>query len=144
MRKTEAWRGETGCLSSKVPLFSLTLPTFSDHPEVTGSLGSHSSSATSMWRVQPNLLTMRFLVVHKQAEISSPLFQGPFGGEGTEQSPGQSRQTGDGLLASFCNRICWTEMRTTKVVVCSVGWVWGGSCGFSSPDIKRGGWGGLD
>lgn len=140
----------TGCLSSTVPLFSITLPTFSDRPGVPGSLGSHSSSATSMWRVQPNRLTLCFLVVHKQAEVPSPvtvhgfLFQGPFGGEGTEQSPGPSSQAGDGLLASFCKRICWTHMHTTKVMVCSVGWVLGGSCGFSSPDIKRGGWEGLD
>lgn len=137
-------------MSSTVPLFSITLPTFSDRPGVPGSLGSHSSSATSMWRVQPNRLTLCFLVVHKQAEVPSPvtvhgfLFQGPFGGEGTEQSPGPSSQAGDGLLASFCKRICWTHMHATKVMVCSVGWVLGGSCGFSSPDIKRGGWEGLD
>lgn len=94
MRKTEAWRGDTGCLCSKVLLFSTTLPTSSDCPGVSESLGFHSSSATCTWWVQPNRLTLRFLVVHKQAEVPSPVTAHGFCSRGSLEGKALSKVQG--------------------------------------------------
>lgn len=60
------------------------------------------------------------------------------------------RQGGAGLLAPFCKRICWTQMHTTKVMVCFCGmgsgrFLWVQQSRYEAWDVGVGrGWGDLD
>lgn len=117
-----------------------------------GRLGSHSSSATFMWRVQPNCLTLHFLVVDKQAEVPSPVtvhgfcFRGSLEGTALGKVQGPSRQAGRGYLThsvrGFAGHKC-TPPRSWSALWDGFGEVPPGSA-VQIQSMGCGGWGGLD